>query len=149
MLYEVITVVTSLVPGDDEALAVGRLADGRIIAGGYSFNGTDRDFALACYGTGGQLDYSFGTDGATLTSIGNGDEEITALVVDESDRIVVVGTSEGTAGKILVAARYLSSGFLDRSFGEQGISLIGLGQDANAEDVLLRKDGSLISYNFV
>jgi len=138
------SVVTSLVPGDDEALAVGRLADGRIIAGGYSFNGTDRDFALACYGTNGQLDYSFGTDGATLTSIGNGHEEITALVVDESDRIVVVGTSEGTAGKILVAARYLSSGFLDRSFGEQGISLIGLGQDANAEDVLLRKDGSLI-----
>ncbi|MGD9947568.1 MAG: delta-60 repeat domain-containing protein [Desulfobulbus sp.] len=138
------SVVTSLVPGDDEALAVGRLADGRIIAGGYSFNVMDRDFALACYHANGTLDYSFGTDGATLTSIGNSHEEITALVIDPADRIVVVGASEGTAGKILVAARYLSSGILDRSFGEQGISLIGLGQDANAEGVLLRKDGSLI-----
>ena len=136
--------VTSYVPGDDEALAIARLADGRIIAGGYSFNGTDRDFALACYGANGRLDYSFGTDGATLTSIGNSHEEITALVVDDSDRIVVVGASEGTAGRILVAARYLATGFLDRSFGEQGVSLIGLGRDANAEGILLRKDGSLI-----
>ncbi len=138
------SVVTSLVPGDDEALALGRLADGRIVAGGYSFNGTDRDFALVCYGANGQLDYGFGSDGATLTSIGNGHEEITALVVDTADRIVVVGTSEGTAGKILVAARYLPSGVLDRSFGEQGLSLVGLGQDSNAEDVLLRENGSLI-----
>lgn len=138
------SVVTSLVSGDDEALAVGRLADGRIVAGGYSFNGTDRDFALACYRADGTLDYNFGTDGATLTSIGNSNEEITALVVDPADRIVVVGASEGTAGKILVAARYLPNGLLDRSFGEQGIFLIGLGQDANAEGVLLRKDGSLI-----
>ncbi len=136
--------VTSLVPGDDEALAAGRLADGRIVAGGYSFNGTDRDFALVCYRTNGTLDSSFGTDGATLTSIGNGNEEITALVIDPADRIVVVGASEGTAGKILVAARYLSNGTLDRDFGEQGLTLIGLGQDANAEGELLRKDGSLV-----
>lgn len=138
------SVVTSLVPGDDEALAVGRLADGRIVVGGYSFNGTDRDFALACYRANGTLDYNFGTDGATLTSIGNSNEEITALVVDSADRIVVVGASEGTAGRIVVAARYLPNGILDRSFGEQGIALIGLGQDVNTEGMLLRKDGSLI-----
>ncbi|MDD2465124.1 MAG: delta-60 repeat domain-containing protein [Desulfobulbus sp.] len=138
------SVITSLVAGDDEALALGRLADGRIVVGGYSFNGTDRDFALACYRANGTLDYSFGADGAILTSIGNSNEEIAALVVDPADRIVVVGVSEGTAGKILVAARYLPTGILDRSFGEQGIALIGLGQDASAEGVLLRKDGAII-----
>jgi uncharacterized delta-60 repeat protein len=136
--------VTSLVPGDDEALAVGRLGDGRLVAGGYTFNGTDRDFAVACYQSNGTLDYSFGDNGAVLTSIGNGHEEITALVIDPADRIVVVGSSEGTAGKILVAARYLPNGSLDRNFGEQGVSLIGLGHDANAEGLVLRNNGSLI-----
>nr|WP_321465012.1 delta-60 repeat domain-containing protein [uncultured Desulfobulbus sp.] len=138
------SIVTSLVPGDDEALAVGRLSDGRIVAGGYSFNGRDRDFALACYLANGTLDYSFGTDGAVLTSIGNSHEEISALVVDPANRIVVAGTSEGTAGKIIVVARYLADGRLDRSFGEQGIALVGVGQDANAEGILLREDGSLV-----
>ena len=37
----------SAAKGDDEILALGLLSDGRIIAGGYSHNGTDRDFALA------------------------------------------------------------------------------------------------------
>jgi uncharacterized delta-60 repeat protein len=144
------SIVTSLVPGDNEALAVGRLSDGRLVAGGYTSNGTDRDFALACYRSDGSLDVAFGEDGAVLTSIGNGHEEITALVIDPADRIVVVGSSEGTAGRILVAARYLPNGTLDRSFGEQGVQLIGLGHDGNAEGLLLRSNGSLIlsgSYN--
>lgn len=136
--------VTSLVPGDDEALALGLLADGRIVAGGYSHNGTDRDFAVACYRRDGSLDPTFGVEGAVLTSIGNGNEEITALVVDQNDNITVVGSSEGTVGRILVAARYTSAGVLDSSFGEQGVSLIGVGEDANAEGLVERRDGSLV-----
>lgn len=134
----------SLSSGDDEALALARLSDGRIVAGGYIHNGRDRDFALACFKNNGTLDLSFGMDGAALTAIGNGNEEITALLVDGYDRIVVVGTSEGTVGRILVAARYLRNGSLDPDFGEQGISLVGIGNDVSAEGVLLRRDGSLL-----
>lgn len=136
--------VLSLASGDDEALAVGRLTDGRIVAGGYMQNGRDRDFALACFKNNGTLDLAFGIEGAALTAIGNGNEEITALLIDGFDRIVVVGTSEGTAGRILVAARYLPNGRLDADFGEQGISLVGIGNDISAEGVLLRRDGSLL-----
>lgn len=138
------SVMLSLASRDDEALALGRLSDGRIVAGGYVDNGRDRDFALACFKSNGSLDLSFAADGAALTAIGNGNEEITALVVDGYDRIVVVGTSEGTAGRILVAARYLRNGSLDPDFGEQGISLVGVGSDVSAEGLLLRRDGSLL-----
>lgn len=138
------SVMLSLASRDDEALALGRLSDGRIVAGGYVDNGRDRDFALACFKANGSLDLSFAADGAALTAIGNGNEEITALVVDGYDRIVVVGTSEGTAGRILVAARYLRNGTLDPDFGEQGISLVGVGSDVSAEGVLIRRDGSLL-----
>lgn len=138
------SVMLSLASADDEALTLGRMGDGRIIAGGYVDNGRDRDFALACFKSNGSLDLSFATDGAALTAIGNGNEEITALAIDGYDRIVVVGTSEGTAGRILVAARYLRNGSLDPDFGEQGISLVGVGSDVSAEGLLIRRDGSLL-----
>jgi len=75
------SVITSLSVGDDEALALGLLSDDRIIAAGYSHNGKDRDLALVCYRPDGSLDKSFGDAGVVLTSIGNGNEEITALTI--------------------------------------------------------------------
>jgi uncharacterized delta-60 repeat protein len=138
------SVVTSLVAGDDEALALGLLSDGRIVVGGYSHNGVDRDFALACYRSDGVLDRRFGVDGAVLTSIGNGNEEITALAVNKADQITAVGSTEGTAGKALAVVRYRADGSLDSSFGEQGVSLLGVGGDANAEGLVERDDGSLV-----
>lgn len=138
------SVVTSLVAGDDEALALGLLSDGRIVVGGYSHNGVDRDFALACYRSDGVLDRRFGVEGAVLTSIGNGNEEITALAVNGADQITAVGSTEGTAGKALAVVRYRADGSLDSSFGEQGVSLLGVGGDANAEGLVERDDGSLV-----
>lgn len=136
--------VTPLVAGDNEALALGLLSDGRIVVGGYSHNGLDRDFALACYRSDGVLDRRFGVEGAVLTSIGNGNEEITALAVNGADQITAVGSTEGTAGKALAVVRYRADGSLDSSFGEQGVSLLGVGGDANAEGLVERDDGSLV-----
>ena len=79
-----------------------------------------------------------------LTSIGNGNEEITAVVISPSDRITVVGSTEGTAGRVLVTARYFANGEPDDAFGEQGISLIAVGADASAEGILEREDGTLV-----
>lgn len=138
------SVLTSLSDGDDEALALALLDDGRIIAAGYSYNGKDRDFAIICYRQDGSLDRSFGDRGVVLTAIGNGNEEITAVVVGESNTITVAGSTEGTVGRIVAVARYFINGELDRSFGEHGISLIGVGEDASAEGVLQRSDGSLV-----
>ncbi|MGI6656916.1 MAG: delta-60 repeat domain-containing protein [Desulfobulbus sp.] len=138
------SVITPLVAGDNGALVLGRLSDGRIVAGGYGFNGRDRDFALACYRSDGVLDENFGVAGAVLTSIGSGNEEITGLSVNAADQITVVGSSEGTVGRALVAARYTAAGRLDPDFGDQGVTLIGMGTDARAEGVLERSDGSLV-----
>lgn len=138
------SVITSLSDGDDEALALALLADGRIIAAGYSHNGKDRDFAIVCYRQDGSLDRSFGDRGVVLTAIGNGNEEITAVAVGGANTITVAGSTEGTAGRILVAARYFANGNLDSGFGEHGMSLIGVGEDASAEGVVERSDGTLV-----
>jgi uncharacterized delta-60 repeat protein len=138
------SVITSLSVGDDEALALGLLSDDRIIAAGYSHNGKDRDLALVCYRPDGSLDKSFGDAGVVLTSIGNGNEEITALTISPSDMITVVGSTEGTAGRVLVTARFFASGEPDTTYGEEGVSLIGVGKDASAEGIVERQDGTYV-----
>ncbi len=134
----------SLSTGDDEALALGLLADGRILAAGYAHNGRDRDLALVCIRANGTLDPAFGDAGVILTSIGNGNEEITAISVSSANMITVVGSTEGTAGRILVAARYFANGAPDSGFGEEGISLIGVGEDASAEGIIELAGGGYV-----
>ena len=138
------SVVTPVGKGDDEILALGLLPDGRIIAGGYSSNGRDRDFALACYLPDGTPDRDFGLDGQVVTQVGNGDDEITALAIDSKGRILVTGSAAGTSGRVVVLARYLDNGTLDPSFGVQGMNLSGIGTDAIAEGIGLQKDGRII-----
>ncbi len=138
------SVITSVSTGDNEALALGLLSDGRIVAAGYSHNGSDRDFALVCYLPDGSRDLTFGSNGGVVVPIGNGNEEITAMTINAEDLITVVGTTEGTAGRVLVTARFLADGDLDDSFGEQGVSIIGVGQDFAAEGILQRTDGSYV-----
>ena len=137
-------VTTSVVAGDDEALALGLLADGRIVAAGYSHNGTNRDFALVCYLANGTLDQSFGDNGVVITPVGNSNDEITAMVINSQGMITVAGAVEGTAGRVLATARYFTDGHLDTSYGEQGISLIGVGSDSAAEGIVERSDGTLV-----
>ena len=136
--------ITSVAIGDDEILALGLLADGRIVAAGYSHNGADRDFALVCYLPDGTLDRTFGEEGVVITPVGSGNEEITALQINRDDMITVAGGVEGTTGRVLATARYFSDGVLDSSYGEQGVSLIGVGVDTAAEGLLERSDGTLV-----
>ncbi|WP_310600959.1 delta-60 repeat domain-containing protein [Desulfobulbus sp.] len=138
------TAIASLSPVDDEALALGLLSDGRIVAAGYAHNGRDRDLAMICFRPDGKLDRSFGDEGVVLTSIGNGNEEITALAISPSDMITVAGSTEGTAGRILVVARFTPRGVPDDGFGEQGVSLVAVGEDASVEGILERPDGSFV-----
>jgi len=138
------SVITSAAIGDDEILALGLLADGRIVAAGYSHNGADRDFALVCYLPDGSLDRSFGEEGVVITPVGSGNEEITAVQVNRDDMITVAGGVEGTTGRVLATARYFSDGVPDSGYGEQGISLIGVGADTAAEGLLERGDGTLV-----
>lgn len=137
-------VITPVTSGDSEALALGLLADGRLIAAGYGFNGVDRDFALVCYFADGSLDRSFGENGMVIDRIGNDHEEITALLIDSHGMINAAGSVAGTTGRVLAVARYYPDGTPDGAFGEDGVSLIGIGVDANAEGLVEGVDGGLI-----
>ncbi|NOX81377.1 MAG: hypothetical protein GXP57_09895 [Deltaproteobacteria bacterium] len=137
-------VTTAVGRGDDEISALAVQDDGRILAAGYSVNGTARDFALVRYNADGSLDTDFGQEGMVVTPVGNGDDEITSMVVDRQGRIVVAGYTTGTLGRAVAVARYLADGSPDVSFGDHGMTLTGVGKDVMARSMVLDPDGRII-----
>ena len=135
----------------EAVLALALQSDGKIVAGGYSFDdpGDGPSFsALARYNSDGSLDASFGTDGTVLTPGG----EVMALSIQPDDRILVVGG--GCCSKVgeyvFRLARYYPDGSLDTSFGDQGfvtthtIRFQGPFSDA----VVFGADGSIFAAGF-
>jgi len=138
------TVTSPVGSFDDEILALALQKDGKIIAGGYSSNGSDRDFALARYNSDGSLDRTFGREGMVVTPVGNGNDEISGIVLQADGATVVTGTTEGTAGRVIVLGRYLADGTLDSGFADGGFSFTGVGKEAQAEGVALFADQRIV-----
>ena len=63
-------VTTAVAAGTDQGQSVTVQADGKIVVAGYSYNGSDNDFALVRYNTDGTLDTTF-DPGVTNTLDGN------------------------------------------------------------------------------
>jgi uncharacterized delta-60 repeat protein len=90
---------------------------------------------------GGSLDAAFGDGGYADASPGPFSGSAGSLVVDESDRVIVV-TNSTTVFRV---ARYRSDGSLDATFGSGGIMEIDPGYDYfRAATVALQSDGKII-----
>ena len=78
----------------DEAHAVARQADGKLVVGGwlYAGNSSAGDFVVARYNTNGTLDADFGTGGITITAVAPGAkaDEGRALILQADDRVPTV-----------------------------------------------------------
>jgi uncharacterized delta-60 repeat protein len=87
-------VLTPLSTNWDEAQAVIRQADGKIVVGGwvYAGNGSAGDFVVARYATDGTLDAGFGTAGVTVTPVAPGTkaDEGRAIVLQNDERVPTV-----------------------------------------------------------
>ncbi len=68
-------VTTSAGKTNDEANSLTIQSDKKILAAGFSFNGTDNDFALVRYNSAGVLDNAFGSNGVLTMPIGVGDDK--------------------------------------------------------------------------
>lgn len=95
-----------------------------------------------------QLDPSFGSSGATITSISVGYDAGYGLAIQPDGKIVVCGerqngTTEGDYD--IYVARFNSDGTLDASFGTNGVAVtaIGGGWDTGGS-VLVQPDGKIV-----
>jgi uncharacterized delta-60 repeat protein len=139
------TVTTAIGPGNDVGLAAVIQPDGKILAAGYSSNGTSEDFALARYNADGSLDTSFGSGGKVTTSFGSGDDDASTIALQSDGKIVLGGYTTVGARAEFALARYNSNGSLDPTFGSGGEVTTPVGSDDYVASVALQPDGKIVA----
>jgi uncharacterized delta-60 repeat protein len=121
--------------GDDEAMALVLLPDGKLAAAGSS--GTN--FALARYNADGLLDSTFGVGGLVTADFG-GQEAGRALNWQLDGTLLLAGTADGD----FALARFAADGTLDLSLGSNGLLRTDLGGDETLVGMARQPDGKLV-----
>jgi uncharacterized delta-60 repeat protein len=126
--------------GNDFALAVAIDSNGRIlVAGDVATSTGDYDLALVCLDSNGDRDTTFGTDGVVThnsAATGNGYDFGVDLVIDESDRMVMAGSSSNGSNFDMALWRFTASGALDLTFGSgYGFATINNVAGGNGDDM--------------
>jgi uncharacterized delta-60 repeat protein len=138
-------VQTAIGTGNDFATSISLQDDGKIVVAGYSFNGTNFDFAVVRYNTNGTLDTTFDTDGKVTTAIGAGNDTASSVVIAADGDIIVAGASHNGADDDVAIVRYQSNGALDSSFDTDGKLTTAVGASSDvATGVIIQKDGKLL-----
>jgi uncharacterized delta-60 repeat protein len=121
-------VTTSIGSINDGAESISLQPDGKILVGGYSFNGTNTNFAVLRYNTNGSLDTTFNADGIITTAIGT-NSSVYSISLQSDGKIVAGGESQIGTGAIInfAIARYNTNGSLDSTFGTTGIIVTSIG----------------------
>jgi uncharacterized delta-60 repeat protein len=145
-------VTTAVGLGDDEAFSVVLQSDGKIVAAGYSYNGSNYVFAVDRYNIDGSLDTTFDTDGKVTTAVGSGTDVATSVVLQSDGKIVVAGYSYNGSNYDFAVVRYNTNGSLDTTFDTDGKVTTAIGSSTDrATSVVLQSDGKIVvagwSYN--
>jgi uncharacterized delta-60 repeat protein len=131
---------------DDEMKSLAVQSDGKIIAGGWTNSGANRDFALARYKTNGTLDSTFGTNGKVVQNL-NKNDEIHAVLIQADGKIIGVGFAHNV-NNIKQAAyfRFNSNGTADLNFGYNGMTTVAASNFDNwMNAAVLQSDGKIIA----
>ncbi|MBP6392111.1 MAG: hypothetical protein KA352_14565 [Flavobacteriales bacterium] len=120
-------VTTGAIDHSYRAYAVGVQSTGKIVVAGLAYDlNLDGNVILVRYLADGTLDLTFGNGGITSSDLNGGPafQAAWSLGVMADDRLVVVGEESANG---LVCARFTADGFLDPSFGVNGVALTGVG----------------------
>jgi uncharacterized delta-60 repeat protein len=142
-------VTTPFGSGYDSAEALALQANGRLVAAGSTFNGSNDDFAVARYNPNGSLDTSFNGTGRVTTAIGSAEDDAAALVLQPDGKLVAAGTSRLNGKEVFALARYNPDGSLDTSFNGTGKVTTPVGAIAdNVHGLALQPDGKLVAAGY-
>jgi len=138
-------VTTQIGTAGDWAYSVAIQSDGKIIAAGESYNGSNSDFALARYNPNGTLDNTFGISGKLVTQIGAYGEYANSVAVQNEGKIVAAGFYDGRITPDFALTRYNQDGSLDNTFGTNGIIITEIGTfEDYANSVAIQDDGKIV-----
>lgn len=112
-------VTTDINSDYDICLSLALQPDGKIVAGGYSDNGSNNDFCLVRYNSNGSLDNSFSTNGMATFDFAGDNDFGRALVVQPDGKIILAGYAD-ISNNDFALLRLNADGTLDNSFGSNG-----------------------------
>jgi len=132
---------------DDGVNAVEFGENGSILLGGTLTVDGYRQGVIVRLLTNGQQDVSFGTNGIAYLDLEAADSEITDLVIDQQQRIVVAGFIAEAEKEHPLVARFDQNGGPDLSFNENGI-VIDTAASGRANGLAERADGTVVVGGF-
>ena len=139
-------VITSVGTANDYANSIAIQSDGKIIAAGSSYNGSDNDFAVVRYNSNGSLDNTFGTNGIVITSVGDSSDYATSIAIQSDGKIIAAGSSYNGSDNDFAVVRYNSNGSLDNTFGTNGIVTTSIGDSSDyAQSIAIQSDGNIVA----
>jgi uncharacterized delta-60 repeat protein len=150
-------IVTTNFPQGSYAFALALQSDGKIIAAGtvfVNFNPGDQsntDFALGRYNSDGTPDITFGNGGQVTTDFGGLEDDAFSVLIQPDGKIVAVGSANnGATYYNFAAARYLSNGTIDTTFGVSGKvqTDFGVAGFDRAYSAALQSDGRIVAAGF-
>jgi uncharacterized delta-60 repeat protein len=138
---------------EDLGWSLTQQADGKLVLGGYSINGSNTDFSLIRLNTNGSLDSTFGSGGKLIVPVGSGDDKGYSLIQQVDGKLVLGGKSMNAAGNYDYSLiRLNTNGSLDSTFGSGGKLIVPVGSSDDFGNSLTQQaDGKLVlggtSYN--
>ncbi len=150
-------IVTTNFPQGSYAFDVALQPDGKIIAAGTVFvnfdsgESSDTDFALARYNPDGTPDATFGNGGQVSTDFVGFEDDAFSVLIQPDGKIVAVGSANDPATFYdFAAARYLSNGMIDATFGVAGkvSNDFGAAGFDRARSAALQADGKIVAAGF-
>jgi uncharacterized delta-60 repeat protein len=141
-------VITAIGSRNDEGRSVAVQNDGKIVVAGYASKTNDfadYDFAVVRYTATGTLDSAFGVGGKVTTQMSSSSNSGLGLMLARDGKIVVGGSSTIGSNLGLAVVRFLGSGGLDASFGQDGRVNTSIGGVFDSGDAIaLQRDGRIL-----
>jgi uncharacterized delta-60 repeat protein len=130
---------------DDEGYSLAIQPDGKILLGGYCYNGSDYDFCIARFNSNGTLDTTFGFSGKVIQPIGSFGDYGQSLAIQSNGKILLGGYCKIGSNDDFCIARFNSDGTLDTTFGFSGkvIQPIGSSNDFG-RSLVIQPDGKIL-----
>ncbi|MCP3952001.1 MAG: BspA family leucine-rich repeat surface protein, partial [Desulfobacterales bacterium] len=132
--------------GDESGEQIVIQADGKMVVGGYTWNGSDYDFAVTRYNTDGSLDSSFGTGGTVVTAVTAGDDYLLGLALQADGKILATGYDHNGSEYEYIVVRYDTDGNLDTDFDGDGIVITdpSASGGGRARAITVQDDGQIV-----
>ncbi len=142
-------VITTFGNSYDGLYSIALQPDGKIVAAGATFLGSNYDLALARYNSNGSLDLTFDVDGKVTAPIGNGNDRIYAMKLQTDGKIVATGMTYNGTNDDMALARFNMNGSVDTSFDADGKITTALGNSHDvANAIAIQSDGKIVVVGF-